>query len=490
MPIDASIPLSITPPNPLQMMGQMATIANAMNQNRLFQGQVAAGQAAQQAVGPDGQIDTPQFNSLIKGDPRAAPYAQEALTRGLAAQQAQLANQKMQGDIVGAYLGPLATSGATSSDYLNTINMLAKTQRITPQFAAAVAGNMPEDADAPVQVATGPDGKPIMGTKGALWVKQNFTLPNLGGQGALDATVGPAQTVSAGNQIDIMRAPQLGNGPTVVGSVPIGMGPEAASQRIPMVQGGVPGSVPQSALVDAYGHAKEGGVAGPGGFVQGSLTPAQSAAGAASGQGNTQMALNLTSRAAQVNDNKALLGNMEGLLDPKTGGFTPGPQATGWKKLGQLAQEYGIPIPLAPPATPTAAQEEYAKMGFMLAQSQFRALGGTGTDAKLDSTMHTSPSELLSRYGNLGIIHMLKGNEDAISAQSQAWQGYQKANGVGPESFTQFQNWWNKHYDPRVFQTQYMDPQERKQLMGGMTKPEQAQFQKRYQFAVDQGWVQ
>jgi hypothetical protein len=205
-------------------------------------------------------------------------------------------------------------------------------------------------------------------------------------------------------------------------------------------------------------------------------------------QGSANMANALVQRASKVPDNKAILGNMEGLLTDMDSQQL-GPQSPFWKKMGQIAAQYGVKLPGAPPKDKIAAQEEFSKLAFQLAQSQFQALGGTGTDSKLDSTMHTSPSELLTRYGNQGIIALLKGNEDAVQAQGNAWQKWQER-GNGPETYSTFLNQWGKIYDPRVFQAQYMTPAARQTMLKGMTKAEQDNFQTAYKRAASLGWIQ
>lgn len=255
--------------------------------------------------------------------------------------------------------------------------------------------------------------------------------------------------------------------------------------RVPTInqQTGAPETVPVGSLYGATGEPNAQGGALPTG-----LPPGAEGAFNVSGAGNAQQALALQNLAGGVNNRKALLGNLQGALDS----FQPGPQSDFWKGLGQLAQEYKVPIPGAPPADKTAAQEAFAKMATQLAQQQFQSLGGTGTDAKLDSAIHTSPSEFLSKAGNQEIIAMLKGNEDAVAAQNDAWQRWQQADPVrhGPQSFGNFQAQFNKIYDPRVFQAQYLSPQQRATMLKGMAPAEQTKFKAEYKKAVQLGWVQ
>jgi hypothetical protein len=90
--------------------------------------------------------------------------------------------------------------------------------------------------------------------------------------------------------------------------------------------------------------------------------------------------------------------------------------------------------------------------------------------------------------GNKNIIALLKGNADAISAKNEAWQGWQQAH--GPESYGQFSTAFNKVYDPRVFQFQYMKPDQRKEVLDSMSKGERNKFMQSTQFALQNNWIQ
>ena len=198
--------------------------------------------------------------------------------------------------------------------------------------------------------------------------------------------------------------------------------------------------------------------------------------------GAANQGLSLQSRADQVPATKALLGNLEGSLN----NFTSGPGAD-WKKVAEAAANANSPFGNIFDPKKIASQEEFGKQAFQLAQQQFQALGGTGTDSKLDSTMHTSPSELMSKLGNQGIIHMLKGNEDAIVAKNSAWQDWSQKH--GPQTYGQFSNDFNKNFDPRIFQAQYMTGDEKKQMLSGMTTSEVDALKQKTRHAINEGWI-
>ena len=108
--------------------------------------------------------------------------------------------------------------------------------------------------------------------------------------------------------------------------------------------------------------------------------------------------------------------------------------------------------------------------------------------------MGSNPNLDISKLGNQQIIHMLQGNEDAIQAKSRSWQDWQKA-GNGPNTYAQFQDDFNHHFDPRVFQQQYMAQPEidalRKSLTGPNAGPGAYQkFLDNVEYARSQHWIQ
>ena len=201
------------------------------------------------------------------------------------------------------------------------------------------------------------------------------------------------------------------------------------------------------------------------------------------GTGNAQQALALQNRAGQVPQNKALLDNMRGELQNfKTGSTSE------WQQSAERFANSVSPIGALFDPSKIASQEDFNKQAVQLAQSQFQALGGTGTDAKLNSTMHTSPSTALSNMGNNQIMALLEGNEDAIKVQNQAWQNYKQQNGA--DSYGQFQAKFSNVFDPRVFQYQYLQPSEQQAMLKAMSKMELTQFDAHMNVAKKAGWVQ
>jgi hypothetical protein len=160
----------------------------------------------------------------------------------------------------------------------------------------------------------------------------------------------------------------------------------------------------------------------------------------------------LVARGDQAPSNKANYANMMSDLD-RLGSMPPG----GAKQIAietflKKATGYGVTMS----AEQVAAANSFSKLANIAVGQQLAAIGGT--DARQNLFMGSSPNLDLSKLGNQQIIHMLQGNEDAIQAKSRAWNDW--ANEHGSHTYRQFQNDWNHHFDPRVFQQQYYQPDE------------------------------
>jgi len=132
----------------------------------------------------------------------------------------------------------------------------------------------------------------------------------------------------------------------------------------------------------------------------------------------------------------------------------------------------------------TSAQEEFSKFAKQLAIQQTGALGA-GTNDKLEASTGASPNVDLSKLGNEKIIHILQGNEDAIAAKNRAWQSYQQQN--GPQSYGKFSTEFNKTFDPRIWQMQYMPRDEQMKIIKGMNAADKQHFIAAKQAAMQLG---
>lgn len=153
-------------------------------------------------------------------------------------------------------------------------------------------------------------------------------------------------------------------------------------------------------------------------------------------------------------------GTLDNLRNAAAGIHT-GPHAPFWTFLGQLKQEYApnAPIGIGPNATDTANFEEVHKLAQSVTGQQMTALGLPNTNHGTDLATGATPGEQNSPLGIQRLAGILEGNEVYGQAARLAWQTYKQKHGY--ESFQDFMPQWNALFDPRVFQAQYMGPEQR-----------------------------
>lgn len=486
--LDPTIPLKATPPtfDPLATVGKLQGVQQGVLQNRLLGQQVdskiALGRAVTAATDPTtGKTDWAKALGGLSQDPQgsfAVPeLAGQVLDRQLKELQVSgadltlsndrwkrvssvagglLARKNADGtpadltpeDVRTEFVDRLVTSGQFNDD--KSIGQLASTLQKLPKTPAEIRSYLTN-----------------------LALQADFTSERIG---ALLGNVTPVDT-GAGT---LMTQTSPLTGQTKAGAIiDKQLSPSEANTPAYTYKDPVTG---QEHIVTKSQAAAAAPGATPVGIVSGLPVGAEGARTLAATKAAEQAAA-LGVAAEQVPARKALLGNLEGLV----GQFGSGPSAD-WKKVAAGLVNANNPWGPLFDTKKIASQEEFNKQAAMLAQEQFKALGGTGTDAKLDSAMSTSPNSALSRMGNIGIIRMLKGNEDALSAKNGAWQAW-LASGKGPESYGQFTTQFNQIYDPRVFQSVYMGPEERAAMLKGMTEAEVKKFRGAYANAVKFGWI-
>lgn len=95
--VDTSIYGNIQQPNALQSLSTSLGAVNQINQNKLFQQEFQArqglGQAAQAAIGPDGQFDPNAYAAQLAQNKNTSYMAAKGLKEGLEVQQQQLQNK-------------------------------------------------------------------------------------------------------------------------------------------------------------------------------------------------------------------------------------------------------------------------------------------------------------------------------------------------------------------------------------------------------------
>ena len=456
--------------SPFETLGALTNIQNASNQNKLFQQQyqtnLGVGQAYKTAIRPDGTIDQAALNQLIQSNPNVAvglpqiyQGAQEAQKRQQDIQSQQIDVARKNVDTLGSYISPLAALGpkATVGDVMGAAAKAITAGHVDPKVISQVLSDLPADDSA------------VPG-----WLQQQ-QIRFMSIKDQFNAMHPSPTMVNNGQQQIPVRLPQIGN-PSVAG---------------PGIQNQLPPTTPtfnQATKQPGYlgstgaGAAAGGGSGPPGGFIASGPALGAGAAADVDATAGANQGVALQSRSDQVPTNKALLGNLGTALDQ----FTSGP-GQDWKALAKKFANANSPFGAIFDPKSIASQEEFTKQATQLAQSQFQQLGGTGANAQLESAMHTSPNTELSKMGNHSIIALLKGNEDAIAIKNQAWQQYKQQN--GPQSYGQFSTKFNQSYDPRVFQGQYLSPDDRQKMVTEMNASEKKSFANSLRIAIANGWI-
>lgn len=508
------------PPNPLDMVTKLGQAQDSL-------GNLAVGRAVQGALGPDGEIDQGALARLLKQSPAGASKAIPTLTAlqqlrqaGFATDQAGLETfQKQQAiishlfsilaskdkptmddvyDIAAKALDPklnakkygitfpviqnaieqfrglnpqqmkqkallAQTQSATTGEVLNahspqhqvvdrggSLEVVPMGTKMNPAIGMTIPKNLP-----PTTQVTTPEGTQLLGEQPA--PPPSAVRPPLP---PADVTVGP----QSAPKLDQSRAPSGSRLPPS----PIPADPSAPIE---------PNRVPTT----AYRMT-------PTGPVQ-TLRPGQAESMKGQAEAGTAMANGWMSANDESPMSTSILQNMENTLK----NFKPGKGAD-WSLWAKNFANRNLPVPKSWQADgkildpkSVASQEEFNKLAYQIAQSQFRSLGGTGTDSQLGSVMHTSPDQLLSEYGNKGIIQLLKGNQLAIQAKAKAWNEWKKTHGA--DTAQDFSLDFGQNFNPTVFRFTYMPASEREKYIVGLEPRDRVQFLHDLTYAKKSKWV-
>lgn len=515
----SSYPRPQPPTNPLDVITKFGQVADVM-------GNVEAGKAVQGAIDPtSGEIDRNKLAQALRGSVAGGMKALPTLNAyeqlrnaGHVADQSGLETFQKRMALVNHLFGQLASKEAPTIQDVHSIAARVLDPSINgPKYGVT----FPVVMNA-IKTFRGPDGRPLTPAQ----IKQKaLDMQTMTAETAtqLEAHSPRFQVVDDGNTIRFEPvgtrvSPEF---PAITKRIPTGTPvippgsfvpqlvppqPTAPSSRMPdrdtvpdnysnnfggvitgverkdlppVVPGAAP-AAPKDSFSDRFAPVMRGAPATA--LMPGTAGALEKTAGASADFGNQ-----LTAAANEVPAVRGILNN----LDRTVSDFTPGPGADyariaksfantvlpeSWQKPGSILDPKRI-----------ASQEEFNKFAYQLAQQQFQQLGGTGTDSKLASTMATSPSELLSKYGNKGIIQILKGNNDALSTKASEWNKWRKQN--GPESYADFINDFNQHFDPRVFQFKYVPRGERQSWYKAMSPEERRSFEEAASYALAKGWI-
>ena len=508
--------------NPLDQILKVGQVASQL-------GDMEAGKAVQGAIGPDGEIDRNKLAQSLKGtvagSMKALPTlnAYETLRNaGHVADQAGLENFQKRMALVNHVFGHIASKDAPT---INDVNSAAA-RLLDPGVNGPKYGiTFPVVMEA-LKKFRGPDGRPLSPDK----IKQaalDMQTMTASTSEQLEAHAPRYQVFDDGNQLRLepvgtktnpqypvitkripTGTPQIGTDKSTVLTPPQPPAPAMRMDSRGRLINGEPGT---STEVDTFGRPITrpptstnplNNVVTPSqrvsqsfqdvygsnlsGAPRAGLAPGVAAADTSVAQTSAALGNALTTAANEAPATEAILQNLEKTLKD----FTPGPGAD-WRRVGKAFANTVIPDSLKDKIgfdpKSIASQEEFNKLAYQLAQNQFQALGGTGTDAKLNSTMATSPSELLSGEGNKGILSLLRGNNDALKAKSKAWNAWKKDH--GSDSFSEFSQAFNENFNPRVFQIKYIPAKERQSWYEAMSPDERRAFERAAKYAKEQGWL-
>jgi len=532
------------PPNPVEQAQRIFD----------FQARQATADAYQQSIDRQtGAFDQGKFNALMASTPQGAwnigPTMQQAgqamIAQGSGQQQqigARIAQlQGISGYLTPAYQKTLQGQPVTGQEVLDGLQQAQAAGLVTPQMAdnmrrqVAAIGGPSGDASNIVRGAyfatgsgmeqlrtqlgniqylqTGPTAQPVQTSPagmGFAGVGPGATIPMgmtpaqaaqpidipIGNNQVIHTTLGRAAPLLADNPALRQYVPpelqHLLPPPSVTNS---NFGPGGGRYPTPGTTAVPPPPSPTSPVwAQPPPPLPTGG--GAGGFgvtTSPAFTEQQKSTAAAS----TDAANTLEAQIGSAKDQLPLLSDMQTRLGTK--GFTPGLGTTVLGSLRQLAIRAGLTPPEPSKgfnaADPQAAQEEFAKDAALLQGAQLKALGRP-TDARQELAAETNPGLLLSKYGNQGIISMLKGNQYAIEAEGQAWMQARWA-GWDPSRFNEWQNQYflradaatGGRFDPRLFWIASMTPEEQRSYVNRVPADQRAQLMRNRNYAAGQGWI-
>lgn len=492
--IDASIigKLDIPKVDPLATVGKLQGLQQGMLQNRLLGQEIGGKEALGRAVtantdAASGETDWDKAAGALSQDPQGAfklpEFAAQVLDRkakeianataksGLT--RAQLETSEKKYKAVGDWAASVAAAGSKDPNALTSQAIVgsAKAGLIDSGF---INVQDPAERDQLLSVMSqfGNDPK-----ANAEILKRVFLQSHATSEGVAMALGSPAQ-VDTGQQILTKQTAPL-TGETTLNSVVDKV--RSPSETAALVQKWNP-------VTKAYDTVDSGSLMGDAPKGQNAVSfqsgPAlgQAEAETAAAGASVKQADDLRKRSDAVPDQQAALKNIRDTVDS----FKPGAKTNWIYAAKALATQLGI----APPQMrdEVAAQEEFNKLATQFINQQVGALGGTGTDSKLESATKGTPNEFMSKEGIQNVTSLMMGLNDATVQKNAAWQKWLDS-GKSPGSYGQFQTQFNAIYNPRVFQSAYMTDKQKAAMVGNMTPDERKQFQKDWTTAKAAGWI-
>src|SRR5215475_11264918 len=476
----------MNPPNPMEQLGQTIQGVNAL---KSFQANQASADAYRQSVDPvTGEVDLGKYKALLSQGPGAWLFGPQTEQAGRAVgavgqgTTADVQSKMAQLSATSQFMYPLlqkATSpgGAVSAqEAQSSLDQAHGLGLINNEVYARVSQQI---AQIPTQTfplgygfGAGPQVLPKSLTPGE---SSEIVPVQMGGGQVLQVPRGVAW-------------PILQNNPELQKLNPNITAPQGGEGRYPRPpqEPQPPSQVPDYAQPPPP-NPTAGGVG---------VTPRRGYEKTA--DASTDAANALQAQITQAQDIKPALSDMESNLRQ---GATTGVGAQQLSGLRQALINFGL-IPDRSAGDPNAAsaqaaQEEFNKNAALLAGYQLQALGRP-TDARQELSEQSRPGGGVSSQGNLNLIHMFQGNQQAIEVVGKAWAQAQKA-GWSPDRFNE---WANDHFytstdsatggkfNRRVFwMANAPNLKAQQEIFNNVPNNQQEQFKKDLRYAGSQGWV-
>jgi len=495
--------------NPLQVIGNIATIRNQLNENKLFQARQAAGAALQQSIDPTThQVDQLKYNQLISQNPLIAAAAMDAVQGGQTVQKSGIGIQASQMDLNRAQLLAAYRDMAIGGDA--AVRKGIKAGNYPAQIGAIATGGgqgtanpvwTPPQPSSPVPDASAPapasdNAEPPISASRMAYLS--------GDPAAIQGVVGSPTAVGAGNRTEIVMPSPLAGTTANVGSVTMGTPPQIAQSdngqlinynAIPGQSPGASGTVlsvqrqlPVGSQVfaptpgePAGGHF---GLTSPNGIVQSQPLIGAAPAAEAVATSSAQQLAQARAQAATVNTRVLTLKKaLSGLQGANTG---PGTDFT--NNVSSFLQSQ-VPFGLGkilPGVNPNAIKnrdeaDKYLTQYAMAQSSQF----GPTTDSRLATALTGNASTHIS---NLAARDVVKTNI-GIERMGAAAQAAFDASGQPPENASKYFAQWGRTVDPAAFVADLQTKAQRQAYMKTLKPADKAQYLQGLRQALQTGMI-
>ncbi|WAL81310.1 hypothetical protein OYT13_15775 [Pandoraea sp. XJJ-1] len=460
----------------MDSMGQQAGLMSQMVGKPFLGGDNTQAQSTDSGGGPTVSLPPSSANDT-------APMQGVSAGLGLNTPTPIQLGQAMGGQQPAAHYGPMTLPGKTPQESMQIFAMVGPDaySRMLTQWAA------PTDATR-MALAAGQDT--AQANAGALF-KNNYVAPNQGTPGTVARDPRTNMPLYYSPDVPKGAQPVFGASGNLAGVAPM----QGSAAAIANAAGAEARGRAQYELHDTFNPTTNTPTVdtvfnianranGTGQGVQTAPALGATPAANAMAEGAAKQGLSLQQQAEGAPMRKSYLEQMDNALGQFAGG-----KGADWSLYTKSMINRTLPTGMQPfDPKSISSQEDFNKQSTQYALQQFQTLGSAGSDNSMQTTLHANPNQLLSNLGNHQIIQLLKGNEDAIDVKNRAYQQW-LSQGNSPKDYGQFQTQFNHRFDPRIFQSVYMAPDERGQLVKGMTAAEQQAFRQKYNYAVQNGWI-